>query len=354
MHRFAACLLLLAAAAPAAVLNVPADHADIASALGTAGSGDEVVVAAGTYLEHDLVLPSGVILRGATGDPADVIVDGQRLGRCVYGADLDAATRIEALTLSNGLPAWGTTPHNSWGGALMVDGGALTVSNCVFSANETAVGGGAYVIGTGAPTFLDCVFDGNSGTEASGLQITGTCDPVLRRCVFRGASGCMYGGGFTWGGTGRATVEDGLFEDNVVIESGGAVEVFGAGAVLDLSGCTIQNNTGGMWGGGLYVGNNARAELTDCTITGNSASDSGGGVYMSWTTSLAANGVIIGGNTAPAGADGLVGTGVTATLTCCTVDAGAWLNNGELILDDENCGTPREPTSWGDVKAIYR
>lgn len=105
----------LGAPALAAILEVPADYVDIASALAAAVAGDEVVVAAGTYQEHDLILPSGVALRGATGNPADVVIDGERAGRCVYGAALDATTRLAALTLANGLPTLGATPHNSWG-----------------------------------------------------------------------------------------------------------------------------------------------------------------------------------------------------------------------------------------------
>lgn len=354
MIRTLVCLSLLAAAASAAVLHVPGDHADIAAALGIAAAGDEVVVSAGTYLERDLVLPSGVILRGATGDPADVVIDAERLGRCLYGIDLDASTRIEALTLSNGLPAGGATPHGSWGGGLMVENAALTIQACVFTGNETAIGGGAYITGAGAPHVLDCVFDGNEASEAAGLLIRGACEPVVRGCVFRNGGNTVYGGGLTWTGDGEATVEDCLFEDNEVIESGGAVEVYGGNAALVLRDCTIRGNTAGTWGGGLSVGNNARATLESCTITENEACGGGGGVEVQWNTTLVATGTTLIGNTAPMGADGAVATGASATLTCCTVDAESWLVMGELIVETEGCGTPNHTASWGEIKSMFR
>ena len=59
-------------------LNVPStDYPDIATAVAAAKSGDEIVVAAGTYLvSARLTVPSGVTLRGATGDFNDVIIAG--------------------------------------------------------------------------------------------------------------------------------------------------------------------------------------------------------------------------------------------------------------------------------------
>lgn len=57
-------------------LHVPGDHPTILAALQAAAVGDSVVVAAGTYVEVGLEVPSGLTLRGATGDPADVVIDG--------------------------------------------------------------------------------------------------------------------------------------------------------------------------------------------------------------------------------------------------------------------------------------
>ena len=344
----------LAAPCLADTLNVPADHPDIASALAVAVAGDEVVVAADTYPEHDLILPSGVVLRGATGDPADVVIDGERAGRCVYGADLDAATRIEALTLSNGLPALGSTPHNSWGAGLMVDGGALTVANCVFTGNETAVGGGAYVIGTGTPAFIDCVFDGNEASESAGLLLRGTCDPLVQDCVFRNGDRTMVGGGLTWGGSGHALIEGCTVEDNIVLETGGGVEIIGAGALATLRDCVIRRNSASLGAGGLFVGNYGHAILELCAITGNSSDNAGGGVILDFGAVLEAFDTTILDNTAPTAPDGLVGSSASATLTCCIIALDAWRDFGSLVVENDGCPIAAETATLGEVKSLFK
>jgi hypothetical protein len=338
----------------ATILNVPADHADITTALGVAVAGDEVVVAAGTYLEHDLILPSGVVLRGATGDPADVIINGQRAGRCVYGENLDTGTRLESLTLYNGLPAWGSTPHNSWGAGLMVDGGSLTVENCVFSENETAIGGGAFVFGTGSPSFIDCVFDNNSATESSGLFVGSVGDLVVKRCEFRNGNRCMYGGGLSISNSGQALIEDCTIEDNEVLETGGGVEVFGYTTYATLRRCVIRRNHSDMGDGGLSVTNNGHVIMENCEITGNSADLWGGGVGLGYGTELTAIECTILNNTAPNGPDGDTADSSTATLTCCNIDLAAWNALGTLTIVDDDCDVGNVISTWGDVKALYR
>ena len=343
----------LALPCAAATLQVPGDHPDIASALAAAAAGDSVVVGAGTWFEHDLILPSRVTLRGATGDPTDVVIDAERAGRCIYAAGVEAGTRLEALTLSNGLPAWGSTPHNSWGAGLMVDGGELTVAGCVFTANETAVGGGAFVTGSGSPTFVDCVFDGNSATEVAGLLLGGVCDPVVRNCTFRNGDRIMVGGGVTWLGRGLALIENCLVENNTVWETGGGVEVQNAGAVAILRGCVITGNSARYGGGGLYVGYDGRAVLESCTISGNSAGEYGGGVVLAFGAHLEATETYIRDNSAPRGPDGDVYADAAAVLTCCDIDLAAWHAAGSLIVDDEDCGVPTQPATWSGVKALF-
>lgn len=350
--------LVLAAGIPAtafaATLRVPAVYPDIAAGLAAADAGDVVQVAAGTYLEHDLILPSGVTLRGATGDPADVIIDGERAGRCVYGANLDAATRLEAVTLTGGLSAYSSTPDNSWGGGLYVDEGSLTVHNCVFLGNESAIGGGGFVRGTGAPTFTDCLFDGNSATEVAGLLLRGTCDPVVQDCTFRNGDRTLVGGGVTWGGSGTALLERCTIEDNVVIETGGGVEVIGSTANATLRYCLIRGNSAQIGAGGLYLGNGGRATLDNCTISDNSAGSYGGGVEVGSLGVLTGIQVTVLNNSAPLGPDGVVGSTAIATLTCCDVDLGLWHALGTLTLDNDDCVIATEKATWGEVKALFR
>lgn len=333
---------------------VPTPFPTIADGLAASVAGDTVLVAIGTYLEHDLILPSGVVLRGATGDPDDVVIDGERAGRCVYGAGLDATTRLEAMTLTNGLPAWGSTPHNSWGGGLMVDGGSLTVTSCVFRANETAVGGGAYIIGQGSLVVEDCLFDRNEATEDAGMLIRGVCNPIVRRCTFTGGDRCMAGGGLGVIVAGDALVEDCTITNNTVLETGGGLEIYGSGGRVTVRNCEISGNSASLGGAGVLVGNGGQAFFADCTITANTAGGYGGGVNVGFNSVLTASQSTILGNHAPDGADGKTATSATVTLECCEIDLASWAPGGPLNVINEGCEVATESTTWGSIKSLFR
>ena len=87
----AAALVGTCGAAPRRVVardwHVPAEAATIQAAVDSAVAGDVVVLAAGTYSDctelngngvaHIAILRNGIHLRGATGDPADVVLDAE-------------------------------------------------------------------------------------------------------------------------------------------------------------------------------------------------------------------------------------------------------------------------------------
>lgn len=88
----------------ATVWHVPFDPgaATIEQALDSAAAGDTVQVVCGLYLELELVMKAGVVLRSERGEPAGVTVDAQSAGRVLSCADLDTKTVIEGVTLAGG------------------------------------------------------------------------------------------------------------------------------------------------------------------------------------------------------------------------------------------------------------
>jgi hypothetical protein len=91
------------------VINVPADYATIAEGLDAAGTGDTVLVAAGTYHENGLWMKSGVVIKGAGIDQS--IVDGDNNDYVFWGAD---QAILEGFTITNadhyGVFCWSSNP----------------------------------------------------------------------------------------------------------------------------------------------------------------------------------------------------------------------------------------------------
>jgi fibronectin-binding autotransporter adhesin len=106
--------------------------------------------------------------------------------------------------------------------------------------------------------------------------------------------------------------------------------------------CTISNNSGTGFGGGLY--NAGKATLTDVTISGNSASVGGGGLINTGT--LAMVGCTVSGNSAGVGGGLMAYRDGNSTLTNCTISGnsaasgsrtagsggGAWNGGGTLAF----------------------
>ncbi len=69
--------------------------------------GDTVLVAAGTYAEYDIIMKSGVQLKGEIGGSEQVTIDAQGLGRGIYCDGVDQMTSIEGLVITGGLASDG-------------------------------------------------------------------------------------------------------------------------------------------------------------------------------------------------------------------------------------------------------
>jgi len=240
------------------------------------------------------------------------------------------ATVIGCIFTENAAP-------NGTGGAIYNPGSPLDVSNCTFSRNTSnGFGLGGAICGSPnvAVTMTDCIFTANSAHDGGGVYADGPL--TLLRCIFTGNSiptdgiagalfneyptlitGCTFTGNSTGdGGEGGAifigdgTIRDSLIAGNTVGATkgfeaqGGGIWNFGT---LKIQNSTIANNTSGAQSQGAGIYNDGTLVLDNSTVSGNSAGPSslGGGVFNEdgdGASSSLAN-TIVAGNSAPAGPD---------------------------------------------------
>jgi hypothetical protein len=322
--------------------------------------------AAGDAIQFDPALNGQVILLASQINVTrELRIDGPGADKIAISGDnrtrIFSATTpltLTGLTLKNGLGSGGAlfvsrtratvigctftenAAPNGTGGAIDAiydTGSSLDLSSCTFSGN-TAAGfglGGAFYGSPGvAVTMTDCIFTANSAHDGGALFADGPL--TLLRCIFTsnsiptdGIAGavfneyptsitrCAFTGNSTGDGgeggalfIGDATIRDSLFAGNAVGATkgfqaqGGGIWNFGT---LKIQNSTIANNTSGAQSQGAGIYNDGVLVLDNSTISGNAAgaSSMGGGIFNeeSDSASVSTANTIIAGNAAPAGRD---------------------------------------------------
>ena len=171
-------LFLLAGPAAATTIHVPAGEPTVQAGIDAAAPGDTVEVACGTYFEHHVVMKSGVVLRSATGDPACVTIDAERLDRVLHCQGMNSDTKVEGFTLVNGL--------STESGCVWCVFSTMTIENCVIQDNEGVYDSPGIGLFQASPTIRGCVFRNNTTAGAApghnrggGIYIQNQCFPTI-------------------------------------------------------------------------------------------------------------------------------------------------------------------------------
>ena len=285
---------------------------DLQDGLAAAAGGDELWVAAGTYVTSttdatvSFVLPEGVALYGGfagvettlaerdwstnitllSGDvagddavgPGGWVPTSPNAGHVVDASGVSIAAILDGFTVSfgnTGPIGTGAGHPLMYGSGIYADGGSPTVRHCTIRYNQAAFahGGGMYVY-NGSPEITDCQFLDNYVHlgDGGGLFVAGNSVPIVEDCVFArnttvGSSGDTTGGGMSNESSQAVTVSRCLFENNT------------SRPFYSISDYTA-------YGGGLH---NFSAPITveDCVFTGNAAQYGAG--FMTWDSATLVN-----------------------------------------------------------------
>lgn len=196
------------------------DAPTIQAGLDSASAGDTVLVACGTYYEHDVEMKSGVVLRSATGEPDCAMIDSEQQSRCLTCMWCDNATVIEGLTMTGGR----TRYPIGYGGGVRCEGSATTFRKCIFTANFADAGGGVASLG-GSPKFEDCIFSENEAGDGGGALCTYS-SPEFVGCLFSRNWALVVGGGLFCEVQSLPLVSGCTFYGNAAGQGGGGIGCF--------------------------------------------------------------------------------------------------------------------------------
>ncbi|MBM4117423.1 hypothetical protein FJ251_06705 [bacterium] len=368
----ASSVLWLPAQSLAAVVRVPADAQSIHAGVAAAQAGDTVLIAPGTYYEHDIELKDGITVLGEGRNEPAVTIDAVGLGRIMNAHNPTVKpmhAHIEGITFRNGFA--------STGGGIAASGSdfgfELEIVSCAFVANIAQRGGGLYVQ-AGNGSLIDCRFDGNTAVHGGGLACADACMTNVKavsalRCEFVGNAATMAGGAVDVG-MHSLHMTDCILEDNQA-QMGGAVHSSNYNSAgCRLQGCVFARNIATE--GGAFHSMEDVLFIANCLFTENRAKV-GGAAWISYPRDAVIRSCTFARNAAPKasgicfsevpllsleqsiladGADGnaiaCIWNGELLELTCCDVygnEGGDWVGciadqlgvSGNISLDPRFC-----------------
>lgn len=203
--------------------------------------GDNIIVAAGVYYEHNIHFGQTPInLQSETGEPDCVTIDAQGKGPVLEFMNTPSLTYVKGFTFTGG--------HHPLGGAANLGISNPTFENCIFIDNTAMAGGAIGGWKYSRPTLLDCVFAHNRATISHGGAIYFDFDGVLvlEGCVFydnTAPTGAAIQCGY---GHADAFISSCTFWGNKVTDPAGSIINLAENATLVMDHSIIAQNWSGQ------------------------------------------------------------------------------------------------------------
>ncbi len=293
----------------------------IQPAIDEAVSGDEILVAPGTYdlPSSEVYIPPGKALTLRSTHRREAIINAwyQSRGLRVDGTN----SLIEGFTVRYGNGGFG------YGGGIMIVR-AATVRDCLVMGNWSAAGAGITVASEATNSLVeDCTIEGNTATNGAGggVVLYSNSRGRINRCIIRN-NGAVSGGG-VWISESGSISNSWIVGNRAWQEHGGGVYMHASGTTnpATLVNCVIFSNAATQYGGGVYCAGPPASfsPIVNCTIVSNEAGEDGGGAYAYWTRFV--NDILY-FNKAPTNANLKNGDLGCVISNCCTTSNYFWPN----------------------------
>jgi hypothetical protein len=187
-------LVALALPCQARDLRVPADFADLQSAIAAAAPGDGVVVAPGEYLiDQPLSFLGKPLSVRASGGPQSTTIrmsatprDPLRASVVLFENSEPPEAVLDGFTLTGGAGSVVQDYLPGGGGILFNSGGSPTIRRCDISGNSADWGAGLLLLNQSSPRLIDCVISGNNRSEGA---TSNDSSPLFLNCTITANAG---------------------------------------------------------------------------------------------------------------------------------------------------------------------
>jgi hypothetical protein len=310
-------LVLLAAGstiASAAPLQVPGDFPTIQAAIEAASSGDEIVVAPGTYT-GPFRITKQIVVRSSNGAESTVL----------RGAGADPVVLIESSDGPGGtLSGFTVTGGDGQNGGGLFLAGEVAVLDCIVAENNARNGGGAFVMGS--PVLSGVRFVENSATSGGAVFAGPDSQALIDGCEFDRNTAQLGGGVFLSppaAGETFAIIGNASFDDNAAEEGGAIMAVM---ASFEADSASFRRNSAWVDGGAVRLVSSPASSLSNSELRDNQADDRGGAAS--------------------------VGAGSSLTVESCEIQENdAWQGGGGLDAEQEGVLAVGNSSLWGNSPA---
>ncbi len=255
------------------ILHVPEEYETIAVAIETAADGDSVIISEGEYFENIDFRGRAIVIIGATGNPRDVIIDGDASGSVVtFDSEETESSQLIGITLTNG--------SNEKGGGINCENSSPTILNCIIENNFGGAGGGISCELNANPTIIECfLYDNEADSNGGGISCREESNPEITRSHISRNHARDSGGGIYMYADCAPDISMSLIYQNSAIRRGGGIMI-SQQCTLAVSQCQIVENTCRYDGGGIVIQGQAVLSMNACLILDNSSERTSDGIFV--------------------------------------------------------------------------